>query len=70
MAEQENNNEQSCCRYLTCKEMFYRDLAPGQVPRNGSGNFWCSLTQTLQGPDNKIAGPEECGPDRNCFESA
>lgn len=65
----EELNRQDPCRFLTCKEMFYKETVAGQLPHSGSGVFWCTVTQRLQGPDGQIAGKEECGSHRTCFES-
>ncbi len=69
MAEELKTIPQAPCRFLTCKEMFYKDSAAGQLPHSGSGIFWCALTQRLQGPDGNIASGEECGSHRTCYDS-
>lgn len=57
------------CRLLRCKEMFV-DTGEGFDIRNtGSGIFWCSHTQNCLGPDGQAAGPENCGPERSCYEA-
>jgi hypothetical protein len=69
MAEEMKPTGQPHCRFLTCKEMFYKDIPAGELPHSETG-FWCSLTQRIQGPDDKIVGAEECTDERTCFESA
>ncbi len=68
MAEQTNLTGQARCRFLTCKEMFYKDIVGDGVPHSGSGNFWCSMTQTIQGPDGKLVEPHECNRERTCYQ--
>ena len=70
MAEQTNSTARVPCRFLTCKEMFYKESVAGELPHSGSGHFWCALTQRLQGPDDKIAGREECGSHRSCYQES
>lgn len=67
MAEQQTDTGQTRCRFLSCKEMLYRDLPADEAPHSESG-FWCSLTQRVQGPDDKLVGAEECTSARRCFE--
>ena len=55
------------CRHLACKEMFY-DYGVPLEERGGSGAFWCEQTYKCLGPDNLVAGREECGPGRECYE--
>ncbi len=70
MAEELNILGQSRCRYLTSKEMFYKDVSGTGVPRSASGHFWCALTQTIQGPDGQLVDSHECTQSgRACYES-
>ena len=62
--------EGQVCQCLRDKKLFYEaDTAEtvndGKVP---DGPFWCALTQSLQGPDGKLVGVEECRPGRSCCE--
>ena len=69
MAEQ-LNVLQHRCRYLTSKEMFYKEVTDTAVPRSGSGHFWCALTQHHQGPDGKLVDTQTCAKHgRTCYES-
>jgi hypothetical protein len=70
MAEQLKVTGQNRCRFLACKEMFFKETAGGALPESESGYYWCLLTQTLQGPDGKLVGREECGERRNCHQKA
>jgi hypothetical protein len=57
------------CRSLRSKKLFYQDEASASDVLN-AGPFWCTRTQSLLGPDGKIAGAEECRPGRGCCETA
>ncbi len=59
--------EVCCC--LRAKTMFY-DTADHEHPESleaqKAGPFWCAITQSLIGPDGKIAGLELCRDGRGC----
>lgn len=68
MAETLNILGHERCRFLTHKEMFYRETDIGPAgPRSSSGHFWCSLTQTIQGPDGALVEHQKCKPGRSCY---
>ncbi len=70
MAEQLNILGQGRCRYLTSKEMFYKDVSGSGVPRSASGHFWCALTQAIQGPDGQLVDDRQCSKaGRSCYQS-
>jgi hypothetical protein len=56
------------CAMLRCKEMFYENGIP-LAQRGGSGIYWCHHTHKCLGPDNALVAPEECGPNRSCYEA-
>ena len=60
------------CQCLRDKKLFYETdteetMNDGNVP---TGPFWCAQTQSLQGPDGKLVGVEECRRGRSCCEIA
>ena len=57
------------CSCLREKKMFYQseEDAGASWPE---GPFWCALTQSLLGPDGKVADAESCRPGRTCCEVA
>jgi hypothetical protein len=59
------------CSSLRSKKLFYQSDEDASDISN-AGPFWCRRTQSLLGPDGKIAGDEECRPSRNrsCCETA
>jgi hypothetical protein len=57
------------CHSLRDKKMFYRTAV--EDPFNAqfsspAGPFWCARTQSLIGPDGKLADEETCRPGRSC----
>jgi len=59
--------EVCCC--LRAKTMFYDTddhEHPDSHEAQKAGPFWCAITQSLIGPDGKIAGFELCRADRGC----
>ena len=62
------------CSCLRSKKLFYQTDAPRVGPpstlEGGDGPFWCVHTQSLVGPDGKIADTESCSPGRACCETA
>jgi hypothetical protein len=57
------------CRCLRSKNIFYEDPR-SDAAADASGPFWCAHTQSLLGPDGKVAEPETCRPGRGCCETA
>ena len=57
------------CRSLRCKGM-YLNFGLGETERvAGDGNFWCSKTQRIFGPDGELVGDGVCRHSgRSCFE--
>jgi hypothetical protein len=58
------------CRSLRCKGM-YLNYGLGETERvAGDGNFWCSKTQRIFGPDDQLVGDGVCRhAGRSCYES-
>lgn len=57
------------CLSVRSKKLFYQSGENASDARNAAP-FWCSRTQSLIGPDGKIAGLEECRPGRPCCKTA
>lgn len=56
------------CRYLLSKGVMINAGLPAGHEVVGDGNFWCSQTQYVKGPDNGLCGLEECTvPGRQCY---
>jgi hypothetical protein len=56
------------CSRLRWKGM-YVDVEPDpSIPNPKDGFFWCSLTMTCLGPDNRVCDDGSCGESRPCFE--
>ena len=56
------------CRFLYSKEMLVGSVYEPGAPRTNSGLFWCSLTQTILGPDGGLVGGQECCSGRGCYD--
>ena len=56
------------CRFLYSKEMLVGAVYEPGAPRMNSGLFWCSLTQTILGPDGGLVGGQECCSGRGCYD--
>lgn len=59
----------SLCRSLRTKTMFYESDDAGSATSELHGPFWCSRTQGIFGPDDKVADSETCKPGRGCCET-
>jgi hypothetical protein len=60
-----------CC--LRTKTMFYDTPdhdRPESLEAQKAGPFWCGETQSLIGPDGKIASLDACRRDRGCCSMA
>ena len=63
---------QVCCN-LRAKTMFYDTPdhdRPESLEAQKAGPFWCGETQSLIGPDDQIAGLEQCRAGRGCCKIA
>jgi hypothetical protein len=61
------------CHSLCAKTMFYESVVadPNDIEHSTpNGPFWCAQTQSLIGPDGKIADLEVCRPGRGCCQTA
>ncbi len=56
------------CRHIRSKESFY-SATPLVEDEFHSGIYWCNETGGEVGDDGGYAGTEECGPDRECYQS-
>lgn len=66
--EHGGNGGEGRCRFLYSKEMLVGAVYEPGAPRMNSGLFWCSLTQTVLGPDGGLVGGRECCSGRGCFD--
>jgi hypothetical protein len=60
---------QVCC-CIRSKVLFYDTPdhdRPEAAEAHKAGPFWCVMTQSLIGPDGKIASLETCRGERGCF---
>ena len=57
------------CRLIRSKWMFIEAEPDPTVPRSGASICWCVHTQKCMGPDGKVVTPENCSPERNCYEA-
>lgn len=65
--------KQTFCRHLRTKTL-YIDATPEEAFADREGedasqcHFWCNLTQTVVGLDDRPAHKNVCKPGRSCFE--
>ena len=72
MADELNvlNNKVERCRHLLSKGILMNAGLPPGEEVCGDGNFWCSNTQTVFGPDDQICDDAECRDStRSCYEA-
>ncbi|MGA2177617.1 MAG: hypothetical protein ABSH38_21795 [Verrucomicrobiota bacterium] len=61
------------CKHLRTKRI-YVDAAPEEAFADREGaeaspcHFWCNLTQTVTGPDDRPVHKKSCSASRSCFE--
>lgn len=60
------------CGELRSKKFYLRDeiATCAEDYIDNSGHIFCYHTQMPVGPDGCRVGPEDCGPDRQCYRSA
>lgn len=64
------------CRSLRTKTMFHQvdDMGPhdglSAADSAPQGPFWCVRTQSVRGPDGRVAEVDHCRPGRSCCEIA
>ena len=62
------------CSSLRSKQLFYdtedHDRVDAHHTGEVNGPFWCTLTQSLLGPDGKIADVDLCRQGRTCCKTA
>lgn len=57
------------CRNLLSKGQFINHGLPADKQVAGDGNFWCSKTQRVYGPDKKLCDLAPCcDTSRSCYE--
>ncbi len=61
------------CRHLRTKKLYTgtpaEELFVKPEEENASPcHYWCNLTQTVAGPDDRPANRTACNPSRPCFE--
>lgn len=61
------------CKHLRTKSMYVSDkpeeaLAEKEGEFVTACNFWCNLTQTVVGVDDRPVHKARCIPGRSCFE--
>ncbi|HKV38358.1 MAG TPA: hypothetical protein VJX67_04030 [Blastocatellia bacterium] len=59
-AERFNIDHPDLCACLRWKSQFIGVEPDPTVPPSNDGLFWCGHTQTVIGPDGKLAEPGEC----------
>ena len=65
---QESQGER--CLSLRCKGMYLNQGLSQNERVAGDGNFWCSKTQRIYGPDDQLVGDGVCRHSgRSCYES-
>jgi len=58
------------CRSLRCNGMYLQGSLGDSDHISGDGNFWCSRTQRIFGPDDQLVGDGVCRhPGRSCYET-
>jgi hypothetical protein len=58
------------CRHLLSKGLYLNAGLPKDDYPIGDGNFWCSLTQEIYGPDRGFCDGEHCtDATRSCYEA-
>lgn len=59
------------CRELRSKKYFYLESMPLAATDilDLTNHCWCRRTMQVVGPDGDTVHPEECGPDRTCYQS-
>lgn len=60
---------QTLCGRLRNKGMFIEAERDPSVPPTNDVFYWCTHTQNCLGPDGRVCGLGECGPERECFEA-
>jgi hypothetical protein len=58
------------CKHLLSKGLYINAGLPDGEEASGDGNFWCSQTQTIFGPDRGICDGTGCTNSlRSCYEA-
>lgn len=64
---------QTFCKHLRTKNVYVRAtiqeaFAETDAAHAGPCHFWCNLTQTTIGPDDRPVQKSQCAPGRACCE--
>ena len=64
--------DRAFCKHLRTKKMYVEaepEAALRQAPdaEFAPCHFWCNLTQSAVGPDDRPVHKDQCTPGRNCF---
>ena len=62
------NGNSATCRCLMSKAKILNLQFDPTVPPSNDGSYWCVHTQTVIGPDGKVAEPEACQSGRSCYD--
>lgn len=59
-----------CCVLLRGKTMYFAPgERPGRLCHSDEQTYWCSLTQSPEGPDEQAANPPACQAGRPCYSA-
>lgn len=62
---------QGFCKHLRTKKMYIEatpEAALAEPEEFSPTHFWCNLTQTPVGPDDRPVSKDRCNSCRSCFE--
>lgn len=60
----------ACCVHLRSKTMYFTPgERPGRLCYSEERTYWCSQTQSPEGPDEQAANPPLCQSGRKCYRA-
>lgn len=65
-----NKHSKSECKFIRTKSAYINNVENPEAWRTNDSStrqYWCVKTMGVIGPDNNLAEPETCQPDRKCF---
>ena len=67
-----NDLQSQFCGGLRSKKFFMRDqlATDAEDYLDASNHCWCFHTQQVIGPDGNSVNPQNCTPERGCYESS
>ncbi len=68
MSADDRQTRLKVCKHIRSKESFHSET-PLEEDDFHSGIYWCNMTGDGMGPDGTCADSQDCGPDRECYES-